>query len=307
MGLLGLMGMTLMSSFLQVLYCKLSGLKIQALIKRICPSNRMACLGPYRRNLLTMKQTSGYISNCFVFYSVQFLITAYFSQHMEIYSTSDVFLIRNFSVYFFMVIYHGIIIPMQMKIPFNNTPLRRNVFYVQRSMKLCPRRYQWSPKDTQAQPQPQPRTLQVIKRQENFSSNSLECSMKSEATTTTTLESLQYIRSDSESDSDRENDRDILTQTVVAEVHRQDHGEPPVRHLSPYKAKTLEAFLLPKEEKDMPPVEEICITANRKVYRRNIVDDDKAPESDTNPRCKCTEDDFCDECLDDWLPEELPS
>ena len=171
---MGLMGITLMSPFLQVLFCKLSNLKIQALIRRICPSNRMACLGPYRRNLITLKQTSGYISNCFILYTVQFLVTAYVSQHMEIYSTSDVFFIRNFTVYCFIVIYHGIVIPMQMRIPFKDTPLRRTEFYVQRSMKLCPRRYQWQPKELHPHPNPQPRTLRVIKRQENFSSYSLE-------------------------------------------------------------------------------------------------------------------------------------
>ena len=84
--------------------------------------------------------------------------------------------------------------------------------------------------------------------------------MKSEATT---QESLQYTISsdryrdserDIEIDSDRENDRDITTQTVVAEVHRQNHGEGFVRHLVRPEAKTLEEFLLPKEEKGMPPV-----------------------------------------------------
>ena len=267
MGLMGLMGMTLISPFLQVLYCKLSDLKIQALIRGICPSNRMACLGPYRRNLITMKQTSGYISNCFIWYTVHVLVTTYFSQQMEIYSTSDVFLIRNLSMFVFIVIYHGIIIPMQMRIPFKNTPLRRTQFYVQRSLKLSPRCYQWSPKDTHAHPQPQPRTLREVKCQENFSSNSLECSMKSEAATTK-VERLQYISSDSESDSDKENDRDLSTQTVVAEVHRQDHGEPPMGHLLPPKAKTIEAFLHLKEGKDMPPVEEIFIPANRKVNKK---------------------------------------
>ena len=85
--------------------------------------------------------------------------------------------------------------------------------------------------------------------------------MKSEAKT---MERLQYtINSDSERDSDIENDRDISTQTVEAEVHRQDHGEPPVRHHSPPEAKTLEDFLLPKEEKGMPPVEAKIIPANQ--------------------------------------------
>ena len=112
--------------------------KIQNFLTQICPQNRMACIGKYRRNMMDLKENSYYIYLWTMFATLSGLlriIMIYFPM-----SPAAWFWIHNTLWFTFIMILHGLVIPMKMVIPWRTSGKTKG-FYVQKPTVLEPRRY----------------------------------------------------------------------------------------------------------------------------------------------------------------------
>jgi hypothetical protein len=109
--------------------------------KGVCPTGKMASWGKYRRNLISFKETSRYLS-CWTVFAITTTVIVVTSVYVNMFTTTNLFWLNNLLVFAFVDIFHGIVIPLRMKIPSkstNQTALTSN-FYVRKPDELEPRR-----------------------------------------------------------------------------------------------------------------------------------------------------------------------
>jgi hypothetical protein len=133
--------------------------KVRQYLTGLCPRGRMACIGHYRRNLITLKDTSRYITywTMFSFVHSALLIvpmtskTSYMTPEMVFWTTS----LLSFA---FINIFHGIILPLSMTVPWRKEGGHdeERPFYTRRPSRLEPRRYVEGDVSPPAVPPPSP-------------------------------------------------------------------------------------------------------------------------------------------------------
>ena len=110
----------------------------------MCPDGKMSSIGKYRRNLSTFEETAQYIQ-IFVFYFVihKGLVLSIF-QMLSLKPETNL-LISNVSDLLFINIYHGIFLPIKMKVPLSTSKKKASSdFFVYKPSILEPRRDQYS-------------------------------------------------------------------------------------------------------------------------------------------------------------------
>jgi hypothetical protein len=109
--------------------------------KGVCPKGNMASWGKYRRNLIGYKETSRYITFWVIvgLLSTAMIVT---SVKTAMLSPTNVFWIHNLITFTFTDIFHGLVIPLKMTIPWksaNQMTVTSN-FYIRKPAVLEPRR-----------------------------------------------------------------------------------------------------------------------------------------------------------------------
>ena len=116
--------------------------KVFHYLNGICPNKRMSCIGNYRRNLILFKDTSQNVSlwACYsILQGIVVIISITSNSHKV--TSSAVFWIHNMLAFTFIDIFHGIIIPLNMSLPFTTVPVKGQKFSTTRNLSLEPRRY----------------------------------------------------------------------------------------------------------------------------------------------------------------------
>ena len=134
--------MPLMSPFLIWTCCIYFKFKTNQYLHGICPLQKMSNIGKFRRNFATFEQTMQFIHIYFFygyfFYGLSFSLFQAFSLEPQ-----TNFLLSNISDFLYMNVFHGIFLPMNMKIPPTlslNRRRRASHFFVRRPQFLEPRR-----------------------------------------------------------------------------------------------------------------------------------------------------------------------
>ena len=82
----------------------------------MCPDGKMSSIGKYRRNLATFEDTAQYIQIFFFYFAIQRGLVLSLFQILSLKPETNL-LISNVSDLLYINIYHGIVLPMKMKIP----------------------------------------------------------------------------------------------------------------------------------------------------------------------------------------------
>jgi hypothetical protein len=117
--------------------------KVDRYKKCVCPKGNMATWGKYRRNLIGYKETSRYNTFWVIvsLLSTAIIVTSSFVKTAML-SPTNVFWIHNLITFTFTDIFHGLVIPMKMTIPWKSTNQRTvtSNFYIRKPVVLEPRR-----------------------------------------------------------------------------------------------------------------------------------------------------------------------
>ena len=110
----------------------------------MCPDGKMSSIGKYRRNLATFEDTAQYIQIFFFYFAIQRGLVLSLFQILSLKPETNL-LISNVSDLLYINIYHGIVLPLIMKIP-QSTSIKNpsSDFIVNTPRVLEPRREQYS-------------------------------------------------------------------------------------------------------------------------------------------------------------------
>ena len=118
-------------------------MKANQYLAGFCPKKTMSCIGKYRRNLLTLQDTSNliYYWTVYAFFESALIIAPKLFKSYLI-SPAMVFWAHNVLVISFVDIYHGIVLPCKMVIPWTYQKKKQDFsnFYVRKPKLLDPRR-----------------------------------------------------------------------------------------------------------------------------------------------------------------------
>ena len=110
----------------------------------MCPDGKMSSIGKYRRNLATFEDTAQYIQIFFFYFAIQRGLVLSLFQILSLKPETNL-LISNVSDLLYINIYHGILLPMIMKIPQAASSKKPSSdFFVHTPHILEPRREQYS-------------------------------------------------------------------------------------------------------------------------------------------------------------------
>ena len=113
--------------------------KVTNYLRKLCPNRRMSCIGKYRRNLLSFRDMSKYISSWAAYSVVQgsVMIAAMIFGSSKVSSTL-VFWMHNLGAFLFIDFFHGVFTPLHMTLPSRG---KRPSFTRRRQDWLEPRRH----------------------------------------------------------------------------------------------------------------------------------------------------------------------
>ena len=133
--------MPLVSAFLVWTFSLYTKFKTIQYLRGICPQQKMSSIGKFRRNFTTFEQTMQFI-HIYFFYGVVRGISLCLFQAFSFEPQTN-FLLANILDYLYMDVYHGIFLPLIMKIPptlSTNRQRHPTGFFVRRPTFLEPRR-----------------------------------------------------------------------------------------------------------------------------------------------------------------------
>ena len=137
-------------TLLFTIYTLLMSYKVRAYVAGICPNGRMAAIGLYRRNLISFEENSRYIFFWSVFLLLQ--LTAQVMTPLIFPGTSPLIMFRigHGNALIFIWFFHGIMLPLSMKVPWKSRRQEKTLdFYVRRPhLPLVPRSTVPSPAST---------------------------------------------------------------------------------------------------------------------------------------------------------------
>ena len=108
---------TMTSQFLASIFCWYWTFKTNRHVDGICPDKKMSSIGNYRRNFTTFAQTNRYIKiNYYYLLFHQGLIFSVIQASFTVTPETN-FLISNICDFFYINLYHGIFLPLKMRVP----------------------------------------------------------------------------------------------------------------------------------------------------------------------------------------------
>ena len=127
--------MTVSSCLATVLRLFIS-LRVRRYISGICPNGRMAAIGKYRRNLIDFEENSRYILFWAIYASSVVTLRKTAMMFPEI-SPVTIYRIGHGTALVFIWLFHGLLLPLSMKIPWKSKhPRKASQFYVQKPVLL---------------------------------------------------------------------------------------------------------------------------------------------------------------------------
>ena len=118
-----------MASAYTIYFCH----RVRKYLRGICPKNKMAMLGKYRRNLLNWSQNSRMVHAWTVFTVIS--MSTLYSNH----NPSVIFWIHHVTYFVLICLIHGLFLPLSMEIPWKCDIKKCRPFYVNRPKVLEPR------------------------------------------------------------------------------------------------------------------------------------------------------------------------
>ena len=122
-------------------YKQLITYKVRKYASGICPNGRRGAFGKYRRNLIDFEENSRYISYWMVYLSIGAAISQVTTMIPGVSPVTD-FRIAHGGFLTFVWFFHGLILPLKMKIPWKSKwPRKTSPFYVHKPLLpwMCPR------------------------------------------------------------------------------------------------------------------------------------------------------------------------
>ena len=115
-------------------YKQLITYKVRKYVSGLCPNGRRGAFGKYRRNLIDFEENSRYISYWLVYAAIASTIRNLANMFPCI-SPVTVFRLANGDNLVFLWLFHGLILPLNMKIPWKSkSPRKASSFYVHKPL-----------------------------------------------------------------------------------------------------------------------------------------------------------------------------
>ena len=118
-------------------YSQYFSYKVSKFISGICPNGRMAAIGKYRRNLIDFSGNSRYISLWAAYTCVAMVLGTPLPRTFPHLSPTTLFWIHNGNTLLFIWFFHGLVLPLTMKLPWLfKSQVKDSYFYVRKPIIL---------------------------------------------------------------------------------------------------------------------------------------------------------------------------